>query len=53
MDSTQLRKKLQIKRLELAVDEAEIRILDLEAEIEKVKASRTQTQKALEELKNQ
>ena len=44
------REALNKMRLELAVMEADVRIEDLEAEIEKVKAKRAETQEKLEEL---
>ena len=40
---------LQLKRYEIAVDEGDLRILDLEAEIEKVKEKNEITKEALEE----
>ena len=43
---------LQEKRLELAILEADVRIEDLEAEIEKVKAKKLETEDALSQLKN-
>ena len=41
------RMKLQLKRYEIAVDEGELRVLDLEAEIEKVKDRNEITKQAL------
>ena len=46
-----LREKLNVKRLELALMEADVRVEDLLAEIEKVKAKRLITEEGLEEAK--
>jgi len=44
---------LQLKRYEIAVDEGELRILDLEIEIDKVKGKNDITKQALEEKKQE
>ena len=44
---------LQLKRYEIAVDEGELRVLDLEVEIEKVKEKNQITKDALEEKKEE
>lgn len=51
MGSEELRKELELKRYEIAVMEADVKIMDLEAEIEKVKERKKITQNKLEKLK--
>ena len=47
-----LREKIEFKRLELSIMEADVRVEDLEAEIEKLKTKRSEMAIKLEELKN-
>ena len=46
-----LREELAIKRAELALMEADVRVEDLSAEIEKIKANRAITEEKLKEMR--
>ncbi len=52
MNIEERKKNIALKRLELAVDEAELRIYDLENEVEKQKAKTQILKENLENMRN-
>jgi len=46
-----IREELAVKRLEISLMESDVRVEDLEAEIEKVKEKKAITEKGLSELR--